>query len=248
MTRPNPTRRRNTAKVVLIAATALALGACQTVREDFSRLSGKIGALPERVSQSLSTLGGDETPDYPMGRWANAPMPTYAQGETFTYANGRVERVVAVNGDTVTFERENGRRFTRDRNFVVPRLSWETKSRTGQHRVWGNQDSLWPLQIGNNARLRAERRMTRKDSGEVASSMRKYECNVDGTEKIAVAAGTFATYRVRCLRYNSRGTRIVSTEVWYYAPRIGHYVRRDTRYERDGRRDVKELASYRIRS
>ena len=252
MIRPTPTRPRNAAKVVLIAAAALALGACQTVKEDFSedfsRLSDKISAIPERMSQGLPALGGEKKPDYPMGKWANAPMPTYKRGETFTYANGRVERVVAVNGSEVTFERENGRRFTRDRNFVVPRLAWETRSRTGEHRVWGNQDRLWPLEVGNNARLRAERRMTQKDSGEVDTSMRKFECNVDGSEKVSVKAGTFATYRIRCVRYNARASRIVSTETWYYAPRIGHYVRRDTQYASDGRREVKELAKYRVRS
>ena len=53
-------------------------------------------------------------------------LPQYELADTFIYDNGRVEQLVSMSGDKLTWSAFEGRQYVRDRNFVVPLLHWET--------------------------------------------------------------------------------------------------------------------------
>ena len=177
-------------------------------------------------------------------RLGPSPLPEYRRGDVFRFSGGRVERVTAVKGEDVYWQRENGRELVRHRSFMLPTLAWETGKRRGAQRLLDSPGDMWPLAIGKLGSFRVERNLTDKATGEVRRSRRKFECQIETAESITVEAGSFDTYRVSCRRYNSRGSRLRETQTWHYSPRIGHYVRRETQNHSSGARRVIELASY----
>ncbi len=177
-------------------------------------------------------------------RLGPSPLPAYREGDVFRFSGGRVERVAAVKGDDVYWQRESGRELVRHRSFLLPTLAWETGKRRGAQRLLDEPGNLWPLAIGKLGSFRVERTLTDKASGEVKRSYRKFDCHVETAETITVKAGSFDTYRISCRRYNTRGSRLYETQTWHYAPAVGHYVRRETENHASGKRRVIELASY----
>lgn len=178
-------------------------------------------------------------------RLGEAPLPTYSKGDRFSFGGGRVEQVVAVKGEEIRWKRENGRELLRARDLSHPTLSWETKKRRGEQRILKGPGELWPLAIGKLDTFRVERNLTDKASGKVNTSFRNYDCSVETAETVTVPAGSFDTFRIACRRYNSRGSRLVETLTWNYAPKVGHYVRRETENHGSGKRQVIELKGYR---
>ena len=178
-------------------------------------------------------------------RLGEAPLPTYKEGDRFTFGGGRVEQVVAVEGEEIRWKRENGRELLRARNLSHPTLAWETRNRRGEQRILEGFGELWPLAIGKLDNFRVKRNLTDKASGKETTSFRNFDCSVETAETITVPAGSFDTYRIACRRYNSRGSRLVETLTWNYAPEVGHYVRRESENHGSGKRRVIELESYR---
>ena len=76
---------------------------------------------------------------------------------------------------------------------------------------------------------------------------RWWSCNVEGTERVSVPAGTFDTYVITCRRYSDSSHKWRATRRFYYAPDLGHYVMQEDRYR--SRPDKKrQLVSYGFRS
>jgi hypothetical protein len=176
-------------------------------------------------------------------RLSPAPLPRYVAGESFTYDDGRRETVLRTKGKTVTWRLNRRTTATTYRNFVIPRLSWESRSRQGRSQSSAKPGMLWPLRVGNDRRFNTTRIIQKKQSGKATGqnptneSKRDWRCAVERTETITVPAGTFDTFRIACFRtrpdtYNWRQTRI-----YHYAPKLGHFVSRQDIYAgREGSR------------
>ena len=218
-TKPDKTRLATAS----LLAGALFLGACAA--------GPRVPGIYEPGNEVSERLGASE-------------LPAYRKGDTFRYAGGRVEQVVAVKGNDIHWKRENGNRFISDRNFLLPPESWESKRRVGEQKVVRQWGEVWPLALGRLKNFRIQRNMTDKRSGKVKQSFRSFDCTVTGAEAVAVPAGTFDAYEITCRRYTSSGSRLVQTRTFHYAPKVGHYVRREIENHRDGKRKVIELASY----
>ncbi len=177
-------------------------------------------------------------------RLGQSPLPAYRKGDVFRFSGGRVERVAAVKGEDVYWQRESGRELVRHRSFMLPTLAWETGKRRGAQRLLDEPGDFWPLAIGKLGTFRVERSLTDKESGAAKRSYRKFDCSVETAEIVTVPAGSFDAYRISCRRYNTSGSRLYQTQTWHYAPSVGHYVRRETENHRSGKRRVIELASY----
>lgn len=223
MPSPSTAARRPRLTTVAVLGGALILAAC---------------AAPPRVP-------GIYQPENEVSeRLGRSPLPEYRKGDVFRFSGGRVERVAAVKGEDVYWKRESGRELVRHRSFMLPTLAWDTKSRRGAQRLLDSPGNMWPLAIGKLGSFRVERSLTDKASGEVRRSQRKFDCYVETAETITVKAGSFDTYRISCRRYNTRGSRLLETQTWHYAPKVGHYIRRETENHSSGKRRVIELASY----
>ena len=204
------------------------------------------GSLLLAACAGTPRIAGIHEPENPVSeRLGAAEMPSYGKGDKFVFAGGRTEKVLAVSGDKVRWQREDGRELLRVRDFVRPPLAWETQNRRGDQSIKNGPGALWPLAIGKVDTFRARRSMTSKASGEVSARNRDYDCSVETAETVAVPAGTFDTFRVTCRRYSGSGKRLVETRTWNYAPEVGHYVRREIKKRGSSERQVIELQSYR---
>ncbi len=152
-------------------------------------------------------------------------LPTYRPGSTFVYSDGRVETVIRLDGERVRWRTNRGTMFTAYRNFVLPWATWVSEGQQGQSTTAAEPDILWPLAPGKTASFMAKRTIrfgVRPDN--MKDVVETWDCGVEKAERISVVAGTFDTLKVVCRR-SSEGSSRQLTRVWYYAPRIGHYVR-----------------------
>jgi hypothetical protein len=160
---------------------------------------------------------------------AAASLPEYELADTFIYDNGRVEQLVSISGEELTWSAFEGRQYVRDRNFVVPLLQWKTVESSGTRRVSADARSLWPLQPGKTVRFRVLADSTVQVKEGQTQRRRRAElwtCRVLPPASIDVPAGTFDALEIRCEQFSSNTMRVVSEERWYYSEEVGHYVSR----------------------
>jgi hypothetical protein len=158
---------------------------------------------------------------------ARAELPTYRAGDTFIFSDRRVETAISVDGRDVTWRAGNGQRFIRPRNFVVPIVEWSSSRTRGRRVVRGDHEGLWPLEAGRKVRFRAMAEV-RSDSEPLRRYPELWSCTAMGPQRIEVPAGRFDTQQIRCDRYSPDTMRVQRRVDWYYAPDVGHYVRRET--------------------
>jgi hypothetical protein len=161
--------------------------------------------------------------------------PTYRLGSTFVYSDRRVETVVGLDGDKVRWRSNHGTIFTAHRNFVLPWSTWFSAGKSGQSEVVAAPDVLWPLAPGKRGSFiatTAVRYSERPDN--LRETVERWDCRVERAERVSVVAGRFDALKVVCRRLVADSSPKL-TRVWYYAPRIGHYVRMNDFY------DVEEL-------
>jgi hypothetical protein len=176
-----------------------------------------LGLAPDgKISRDLLAQVARVLPtaeQYSQGDRAGGPV--YEAGDAYFYTDGQVETVVSVNKERVEWKNAVGSRWSSARDFVLP------SSRTDSGPV--DRPLAWPLKVGATARY-----VVMVLSADPGNSSRKtaeiWQCTVEGRERIAVAAGSFDTYRIVCQL--DRGTpNTTHARSWYYAPAIGHYIR-----------------------
>jgi hypothetical protein len=212
------------------------------LRSSFAKTAAAL-LLAGSVSACLSTGKGPASVSLPP-----APLPTYQQGDSFVYQDrkgvSRVRRVVSVKGDRVDWVTEEDYRFTTYRNPFLPSLSWDGESSSGTMTSPLIPDQLWPLEYKNYAEIRPTYRKLEKDNGKTSEYEEHWRCKVNKPRNTTVPAGTFKTYKVLCRRYDPNDRKKVTrTHIWYYAPAVGHFVKRIKKYE-SGRRKTIELVSF----
>jgi hypothetical protein len=158
-----------------------------------------------------------------------AQLPQYELQDAFIYDNGRVEQLVSVSGDTLTWSAFEGRQYQRDRNFIVPLLQWETIESNGTRKASAEARSLWPLQPGKTVRFRVLTDANVQVKEGTSRRRRRTElwsCRVLPPAAVTVPAGTFDALEIRCERFSPRTMRIISEERWHYSEEVGHYISR----------------------
>ncbi len=187
----------------------------------------------------------------PIQNLVNASRPRYEKGDTYVYSDGTWEQVRAANQERVEWVNYCGNPSVGSPDFTYKRSQWRTTNRMGTRTfqqtsyIWDKPtDTLWPLAKKNKTRYDEEGRWVSRDGIE-----RKYDsfwrCDVDGEERVTVAAGSFDTWRIRCARYPDSfsypKSRAREYRTWYYAPSVEHWVlmERDNRgYRPDVRKEL----------
>jgi len=158
--------------------------------------------------------------------------PSYEPGDTFIYSNGAVERFVGESAEGLSWQTLSGRTYVRDRSFFAPILGWETSTTRGARQLSGNPHNVWPLEGRGRARFTVAGDVEIREGDEGwadAVSHREvqhWRCRAGAIEYITVPAGEFETYPIVCDRYSASSMRVLRRQTWYYAPDVGHYVRR----------------------
>jgi hypothetical protein len=175
-----------------------------------------------------------------------AQLPQYELQDTFIYDNGRVEQLVSMSGDTLTWSAFEGREYVRDRNFVIPLLQWGTVESNGTRQASAEVRSLWPLQPGKTVRFRILTNANVQAKEGATQRRRRTElwtCRVLAPASMTVPAGTFEAHEIRCERFSPRTMRIISEERWYYSEEVGHYISRSWVDLSTGRRSSYSLVA-----
>lgn len=157
------------------------------------------------------------------------PLPEYSVGDAFLFDNGTTEIVVDTNNGQVTWQIGDQLTVTAYRNFILPRLQWE--SRNGTNRLWSGSstfsakpDILWPLVPGTSVSFNSTDIERDEITGHEQNYKQSWQCRVGDLEAVTVPAGTFEAYKISCSRY--QGTAWQQGYNWYYSPQVGHYVKR----------------------
>ncbi len=146
----------------------------------------------------------------------------YTVGDSFTFDNPTLTwSVVSVEGERVYWRTDRGDEQVTGHNPLLPALEWKNPNRGGGRRVVSDiKGSLFPLKINNRMTFTSEVESWNADDsgGEPQTWQYGWVCNVAGEENISVQAGSFDTFKILCGRTKQ------DELIFYYAPRIGHYV------------------------
>ena len=170
-------------------------------------------------------------------------LPTYSEGDTFIFSNGRVEYVADATDGAILWRSRKGREYYRSTNFVVPILEWDYADRSGERMVTGAPDALWPLEVGNKTQFQTVTK-TQDEKGRLTGRRAEFwKCAVRAFENVETMAGAFEAYRIICDRYSANTMTALRRIVWHFAPEIGHYVKREDIRMRTGVRRTYTLAA-----
>ncbi len=177
--------------------------------------------LVERIEQTASKLSQGTK----AVRRHNASPPTYKAGSTFVYSDGRVDTVASLKGNMVRWIRNDGTRFTAHRNFLLPWYYWQSTAESGTVTLEGEPEDVWPLRTGRERKFSTQTMVQRNaGSNNLADWAEAWRCRFEGLEQLSVTAGRFKTIKFACSR-DAGASSPALERTWYYAPKIGHYVR-----------------------
>ena len=105
--------------LALLISVVTVLAGCETVQDYVAEWTG---------SRSEPRL------NYRVGpKLAPAPLPRYAVGRSFAFDDGRQETVLRVTGEFLTWRKNRFSTAVAYRNFLIPSLSWESRTRRAVH-------------------------------------------------------------------------------------------------------------------
>ena len=199
------------------------------------------GRVTDSLVEWLSKLDRDTTGRTQDFGLASKALPLYAIGDTFVYSDGRTETVIEIDGDRVQWRSNDGTVVTAYRDFVLPAIHRETDLLNERTTVDVGPGVLWPLKAGREVSFTAKTELTHKVPSSPRSEFSsQWHCLVEPSQTVSVAAGTFDALRVAC-RTSTPYSHGPSERVWYYAPRIRHFVRREEKFERPASESHVEL-------
>jgi len=189
------------------------------------------GQITKALIDRLSELDRDTADSTDGLGLVGKALPLYAAGDTFIYSDGRTETVTGIDGDRVQWQSNDGAVITAHRDFVIPAFRRETDLLSEHTAVDIGPGALWPLKAGQEISFSAQTKVTHKASpSPIRESASLWHCLVEPARTVSVAAGTFEALRVAC-RTSAPSSQGPSERVWYYAPRIRHYVRREQKFD-----------------
>jgi hypothetical protein len=161
-----------------------------------------------------------------------AQLPTLTAGMSYSFDDGRTERIVETSFGLAHWRGADDFTFTTTNNLLLPRTAWHDAQQRGERTMSVVPTALFPLSRGNSVAFKAQRRTTDSRSGTTADLTESWQCRVGDTERVTIQLGTFDTFRVVCsLSTGAEPQGIVRT--FYYAPAIDYYVRRVDRIGAD---------------
>ena len=185
-----------------------------------TRLSGVVAVLGVALLlASCSQTGEDGTaaaefgPDRP-GR--------YSVGDRFTFDNPNLTwSVVSVESDRVFWRSDRGDEQVTGHDPLFPSLEWKNPGQGGGRRAISDiKGTLFPLKTGNRLTFSTNTDVWGEPGTgrEPRSWQYGWSCKVAGRERVDVPAGSFDTFKVFCGRVKQ------DENIFYYAPKIGHFV------------------------
>lgn len=189
-------------------------------------------------------LASKEAPPFHSGpQMAAEGLPGYGVGESFLFDDGRTDTVIEVDGETLTWRDDRGIVRWIHRNFLLPDIAWQNRTRRSSSQTTADPNMLWPLEVGASARFDYQQIVDANNGSTHNEYKQSWQCIVEGTMSLDVPAGTFNVFKIPCYRYLNGTSSWRQTRTFYYAPKVNHYVKRtDTYANRPSRQ--RELVSF----
>lgn len=188
-------------KFLLLASLGFALAACETT-----------------TSSTEQTMAAEQPVESELAPMPNPGMPPVGL-TVYGKRNGedRRSQVISLEGNIATSEDNTGCTWTQDLSygrFFSPTKSWENCSGNAGYREFSGMsgDDIWPLEVGKAWSYDATGYSN--DNGWASAT----GCEVTGTARVTVPAGSYDTYRVLC---TSKWTK----KVYYVSPEEGRPVK-----------------------
>lgn len=183
---------------------------------------------------SASSGGSARAPDYVAeggvvtGYRRGDIEPIYEVGDSLAYSDGRVETVVRVGGNRVWWRVSGGESYTAYRNFMLPPLAWQTREGKGESTVDLDVEETWPAATRKRISFSVSVFWTLAGAaGSTTKTTETWHCQRKPGQRVAVATGIFETIPIVCERAGGPAN-LWHKRIWYYAPAVRHYVRRES--------------------
>lgn len=226
------------------------------MNKNIANMCGSLRIMTIGLLMALTAYGCATAPASSVAagpRLEPAPLPSYSQGTTFVYSDGKWETVTDHTAGVVTWQDYRNYAYSSSPDFTYRPSKWQGKTRSITRQFGPRADlfiqgptTLWPLRAGNLASYSETGTWVSKGGAE-STYRTVWSCSVPGTERVTVMAGDFDTYKIMCKRYSvynrkkKNRYRLRETKVWNYAPAVGHYVLAATEYNSDKKPRRREL-------
>ncbi len=153
----------------------------------------------------------------------------YEVGERYVFAGGITHDVVETGPGQAKWQTSEGERFTAPLPVALPVLEWEYGSWRGRNQSSRDRETSWPpargIAVGFDVRGE-EWTIEGGDGAPRQKSELRWSCLNEGVGETEVPAGRFTVDIIACERWPVPAGDW-HKRIWYYAPSLGHYIRRD---------------------
>jgi hypothetical protein len=168
--------------------------------------------------------------------------PVYEAGDTYIYADGKVETVSRVGPEQVLWESAEGSTYTTFRNFILPPISWKSGTSSGENRIEPSLGPKWPPAADDAISFSVGSRAAGDSVYATPIWSGRWRCETGASTRVKTVAGTFDALAITCHRHKpSPGTW--KSRTWYFVPSVGHYVRRTDVVHGTGRKVTVDLVA-----
>ena len=153
----------------------------------------------------------------------------YEVGERYVFAGGITHDVVETRSGRIKWQTSEGESYTALRPVGLPVLEWEYGSWRGRNQSSRDPEASWPpargIAVGFDVR---SEEWNIEDEGRAPrnTSELRWSCLNEGAGETEVPAGRFRVDIISCERWPVPAGDW-HKRIWYYAPSVGHYIRRD---------------------
>lgn len=152
----------------------------------------------------------------------------YEMGERYVFSDGTVHDVVGLESGRVKWRTSHEEEFSTSPNVGSPVLEWNYGPWRGTARSTLAPDTPWPPARGVETGFTVQTEEWSTEDGPNAPRQKgeiRWTCRNEGKEATRTMAGNFRTEILSCERWPVPAGAW-QKRTWYYAPALGHFVRR----------------------
>lgn len=181
------------------------------------------------LSEFFASLGFSSSDD-------SVELPQYRVGDAFTFGSPNVTwRVVSIANQRVTWRNEKGDEQVTEQNPLLPALAWRSsKNGSGQRIISDKVGSLFPMKVGARTTFRAAVTTDKPPYGWGFN----WQCEVLDRQDVVGATGEIDAFKIGC------GRETADEIVFFYAPKIGHYIAKTSRAGGANSSRIRHLIAY----
>lgn len=153
----------------------------------------------------------------------------YDVGERYVFGGGITHDVVEISAGRVKWKTSEGETFSTSPEIGLPDIEWEYGTWMGRNKSMRDREAPWPPAEGRSVTFAVRSEEWSTDAGKNPPRQKAelhWTCETSDGGNIEVPAGAFAVTVIACERWPVPAGDW-QKRVWYFAPAIGHYVRRD---------------------